>query len=65
MVAANSCDDCSRLRTTLYETDGRLVCIMCLPSSSLYGTGALRAIRASVTGTVNIERRRRGLKGKR
>jgi hypothetical protein len=63
MNAANSCDACSRERATLYEVERRLICLMCLPVSWLSGAGALRAIRSSVTGTVNIERRRRRLKG--
>ena len=61
MKAANSCDECSRERATLYERNGRLVCLMCLPGSWLSGAGALRAIRAAVTGVINIERRRRRL----
>ena len=60
----NCCDDCARERATLYEKDDRLICLFCLPVSWLYGSGALRAIRAAVTGLVNIERRRRRLAGR-
>lgn len=62
MKSANGCDECSRERNTLYEMERRLICLMCLPVSSLYGIGALRAIKSSVTGVINIERRRRRLK---
>jgi hypothetical protein len=62
MAEANSCDECGRERSTLYEDGGEgLRCYYCLPPESLTGEGALRTIRASVTGAVNIERRRRAL----
>jgi hypothetical protein len=63
MKSVTSCDECSRERATLYEKQGRLICLLCLPVTDIYGRGALRSIRASVTGSVNIERRRRRLKG--
>jgi hypothetical protein len=59
--AANACDECGRARATLYERARLLVCIFCLPVEWLHGPGALKAIRAAVTGAVNIERRRRTL----
>ncbi len=61
MSEANSCDACARERATLYEVNGRLICLMCLPFEWLTGAGAARAIRRSVTGRMNIERRRRRL----
>lgn len=61
MSAPQRCDECGRERATLYERARRLVCLFCLPVEWLFGPGALKAIRASVTGTVNIERRRRAL----
>lgn len=61
MKTANMCDDCSRTRATLFERERRLICFLCLPDSWLSGRGALRAIRAAVTGLVNLERRRRQL----
>ena len=62
MTSANSCDECGRARATLYEQSGRgLICYYCLPDVALSGKGALRAICNSVTGVLNIERRRRAL----
>lgn len=60
----NACDKCQLERATLYERSGALVCIDCLPVEMLSGDGARRAIRAAVTGAINIERRRRKLKKK-
>ena len=57
----NGCDECGRERATLYEESGRLICLVCLPVESLSGEQALRLIRKSVTGAINIERRRRAL----
>jgi hypothetical protein len=62
MKVANRCDKCARERATLYEVDESLVCLFCLPASWLSGAGALRAIKSSVTGLVNIERRRRSIR---
>lgn len=62
---ANACDECGRERSTLYEGARRLVCYFCLPAESLSGPGARRVINKSVTGTVNVERRRRSLKQKK
>ncbi|HLM54740.1 MAG TPA: hypothetical protein VK422_01335 [Pyrinomonadaceae bacterium] len=61
MKAPNACDRCPRKCATLYERDGGLICIYCLPDEAVIGLGALRSIKASVTGVVNIERRRRAL----
>lgn len=65
MTTPNACDECRRERATLYERARALVCLFCLPVESLFGVGAARAIRASVTGTVNVERRRRALAQKK
>ncbi|HEV2863047.1 MAG TPA: hypothetical protein VGX48_18675 [Pyrinomonadaceae bacterium] len=63
MHAPNACDDCGRKSPTLYERDRLLICIYCLPDEAVIGLGALRSIKAAVTGVVNIERRRRSLAG--
>jgi hypothetical protein len=60
-MSERACDECGRERATLYERARHLVCLFCLPVESLFGSGALKAIRAAVTGAVNIERRRRAL----
>jgi len=57
-AAPNACDKCERERSTLYERDDLFICYYCLPVEWLSGAGALRAIRAAVTGALNIERRR-------
>lgn len=59
----NACDKCGRERSTLYQRGRGLVCYHCLPAESLSGVGALRALRAAVTGVVNIERWRKHLAG--
>ena len=59
----NACDKCGRERSTLYERPRGLICYHCLPEEALSGVGARRAIKASVTGTVNIECRRKQLAG--
>ena len=58
----HECDECRQTRATLYQRGKLLVCYYCLPDESLSGRGARRAIRAAVTGTVNIERRRSQLR---
>lgn len=61
----NTCDRCGKERATLYTQRIRLICYYCLPPESLWGVGALRAIRAAVTGVINIERQRRRLASQR
>jgi hypothetical protein len=61
MKATNACDECRKKSATLYEKDRRLICYYCLPDDDLMGRGALRTIKASVTGVVQIECRRRQL----
>lgn len=60
----NACDECGRERATLYERGDQLICYHCLPVECLSGDGARRAIRASVTGLMNIVRRRRRMAGR-
>jgi hypothetical protein len=62
-MSANGCDHCSRERATLYDVGESLICLMCLSDSWVYGANVWRALRAAVTGSFNIERRRRRMRG--
>lgn len=64
-MAPNACDKCTRERSTLYEQGELFICYYCLPADWLWGSGALRALRAAVTGALNLERRRSSRAGGR